>query len=54
VLGLWVIVSPWILPGVTLTAGMIWSNVVAGAVLAFLGMTATYFGMRTRASATHA
>ena len=54
VLGLWVIFSPWILPGVTLTAGMIWSNVVAGVVLTFLGLNATYFGMRTRADSTHA
>jgi hypothetical protein len=54
VLGLWVIVSPWILRGLTLTAGMIWSNVVAGVVLACLGMTATYFGMRTRTATKHA
>ena len=54
VLGVWVIFSPWILQGLTLTAGMIWSNVVAGAVLTFLGLTATYFGRRTRAAATHA
>ncbi len=54
VLGLWVIVSTWILPGVTLSAGMIWSNVVAGALLTFLGLNATYFGMRTRAAGTHA
>lgn len=54
VLGVWVIVSPWILQGFTPTAGMIWSNVVAGALLTFLGLNATYFGMRTRAAATHA
>jgi hypothetical protein len=54
VLGLWVIVSTWILPGVTLSADMIWSNVVAGALLTFLGLNATYFGMRTRAVGTHA
>ena len=54
VLGLWVVFSPWILRDITLTTGMIWSNVVAGALLAFLGLTATYFGMRTRATATHA
>ena len=54
VLGLWVVFSPWILPGLTLSAGMIWSHVIAGAVLAVLGLTATYFGMRTRAAATHA
>jgi hypothetical protein len=44
----------WILPGVTLTAGMIWSHVVAGALMTFLGLNATYFGMRTRAATTHA
>jgi SPW repeat len=54
VLGVWFIVSPWILAGVTLTAGMIWSNVVAGVVVTFLGLNATYFGMRTREAATHA
>jgi hypothetical protein len=54
VLGLWLMFSPWILQGLTLTAGMIWSNVVAGVVLTCLGLTATYFGMRTRAAATHA
>lgn len=54
VLGAWVIVSTWILPVVTLTTGMTWSNVVAGALLTFLGLNATYFGMRTRATGTHA
>ena len=54
VLGVWVIISPWILPGGALTAGMIWSHVVAGALLTFLGLNATYFGMRTREAATHA
>jgi len=54
VLGVWVIVSPWIMNGVTTTTGMSWSNVVAGALLTFLGLNATYFGMRTRAAGTHA
>lgn len=54
VLGVWVIVSPWILPGVALTAGMLWSNVVAGALLTLSGLNATYFGMRTREAATRA
>jgi hypothetical protein len=53
VLGVWVIVSPWILPDVTPSAGTTWSNVVAGALLTFLGLNATYFGMRTRAAGTH-
>ena len=54
VLGVWVIVSTWILPGAAPSAGTTWSNVVAGAVLTFLGLNATYFGMRTRAAGTHA
>lgn len=54
VLGVWVIVSTWILPDVVLTTGMTWSNVVAGALLTFLGLNATYFGMRTRATGAHA
>ncbi len=53
VLGVWLIVSPWILQGITRTTGMVWSHVIAGAVLTFLGLTATYFGMRTCAAATH-
>jgi ABC-type uncharacterized transport system permease subunit len=54
VLGVWVIVSPWVLRDLTPTGGMIWSNVVAGAVLTCLGLVATYFGMRTRTSGTRA
>ncbi|BBY23329.1 hypothetical protein MSTO_35340 [Mycobacterium stomatepiae] len=54
VLGVWVIVSPWVVTGVVLTAGMMWSHVIAGAVMTFLGLNAAYFGMRTRAAADHA
>jgi|ERR1700731_334419 len=54
VLGAWVIVSLWVLPGFAPTAAMIWSNVVAGGLLTFLGLNATYFGVRTREAATHA
>lgn len=54
VLGVWVIVSLWVLPGFSLTAGMIWSNVVGGALLTFLGLNATYFGTRTRAEVARA
>ncbi|ORV64125.1 SPW repeat protein [Mycobacterium gastri] len=53
VLGVWLIFSPWVLQGITRTAGMMWSHIIAGAVVAFLGLTATYFGMRTRAAATN-
>lgn len=54
VLGVWVIVSLWVLQGFTPTAGMIWSNVVGGALLTFLGLNATYFGTRTRAEVARA
>ncbi len=52
VFGVWFIVSPWILHGVSPHGGMIWSNVIAGAVLTVLGLNAMYFGMRARSSAS--
>jgi hypothetical protein len=52
VFGVWLIVSPWILYGVSPHGGMIWSNVIAGAVLTLLGLNAMYFGMRARSSAS--
>jgi hypothetical protein len=52
VLGVWLIVSPWIVEGSRPDAGMIWSNVIAGAVLTCLGLA--YFSMRTRTADTHA
>lgn len=42
-LGVWLIVSPWLVSSVSTTAGMIWSNVVAGAVIVVCG--AVGFGM---------
>jgi len=50
VFGVWFIVSPWILHGVSPHGGMIWSNVFAGAALTVLGLNAMYFGMRARSS----
>jgi len=50
VLGVWFIVSPWVLHGVSPHGSMIWSNVIAGAVLTVLGLNAMYFGMRARSS----
>jgi SPW repeat len=43
-LGVWMIISPWILRGVSPTAGMIWSNVVSGALIVVLGAAAMFFG----------
>ncbi|MBS4727840.1 SPW repeat protein [Mycobacterium sp. SM1] len=51
VFGVWLMISPWAVHGVHPTAGMIWSNVIAGALLGCLGITAVYFGMRARSSA---
>ena len=37
-LGVWVIVAPWVCHGVTTTDAMIWSNTVAGLVIVLLGL----------------
>ncbi|HYB83265.1 MAG TPA: SPW repeat protein [Mycobacterium sp.] len=50
VLGVWFIVSPWVLHGVSAHGAMVWSNVIAGAVLTVLGLNAMYFGTRARSS----
>jgi hypothetical protein len=50
VFGVWFIISPWVVQGVTPHAAIIWSNVVAGAVLTLLGLNAMYFGTRARSS----
>jgi SPW repeat len=50
VLGVWFAVSPWVVHHVSPHGGMIWSNVIAGAVLTVLGLNAMYFGMRARSS----
>ena len=48
VLGVWQIISTWILTGASPSAGMVWSNVVSGAVITLLGLIALYFGLRAR------
>lgn len=49
VLGVWIVFSPWILQGVTVSAGMMWSHIIAGALVALLGC---YAGMRMRTAAS--
>ncbi|MBE1552159.1 hypothetical protein GGC64_006246 [Mycobacterium sp. OAS707] len=49
--GVWTIICPWILRGVDPSAGMIWSNVVAGALITIFGLAAPYLGMRGRSLA---
>lgn len=39
-LGVWVIVTPWVVSGISTTTGMILSNVIAGAVVVVLGLAA--------------
>ncbi|TAK69068.1 MAG: hypothetical protein EPO13_09515 [Actinomycetota bacterium] len=37
-LGVWLIVSPWLIDGVDRTAQLLWSNIVVGAVVVVLGL----------------
>ena len=52
VFGIWLVISPWIYAGGA-TAGVMWSHVVSGVLVAVLGMYAMYFGMRVRNSDRH-
>jgi hypothetical protein len=51
VLGVWLIVSPWILRDVSLTAGVIWSNVVIGAIVTVLGLATAALARQSRTRA---
>jgi hypothetical protein len=51
VLGIWVIVSPWVIRGTNVDAGMILSNVICGAVIAVLGLIMLGLGFRRRPAA---
>ncbi|MFC9557782.1 SPW repeat protein [Rhodococcus sp. NPDC056960] len=44
VLGIWLIVSPWIVTGVSTGTAMIWSNVVVGVVVCVLGLATVAMG----------
>ncbi|RZL79912.1 MAG: hypothetical protein EOP32_18155 [Rhodococcus sp. (in: high G+C Gram-positive bacteria)] len=50
VVGLWLIISPWVVAGVDTTAGVVVSNVVAGAVVCVLGLGLTGLGLIRRAA----
>jgi SPW repeat len=47
-LGVWLIIAPWVVNDVTVSVGTAWSNVVVGAVIVVLGFGATYFGLQAR------
>jgi hypothetical protein len=53
VIGVWLVVSPWVLRDVSPTAGMIWSNVITGALIFFFGLVAVYYGRRARTPEAH-
>jgi hypothetical protein len=53
VIGIWLVVSPWVLRDVSPTAGMIWSNLITGALIFFFGLVAVYYGMRARTPEAH-
>lgn len=44
-LGIWLIVSPWVVAGVDTSTSMIWSNVVVGALVCVLGLATAALGM---------
>lgn len=48
-LGVWVIITPWIVSGVNTTDGLILSNVISGAVVVLLGCAALGMTMMRRA-----
>lgn len=47
-LGVWIMASPWIVDGVTRTDTIMWSNLVAGAVIVVLGLGVTGMGAMRR------
>ncbi|MET3953385.1 hypothetical protein ABIE52_000251 [Rhodococcus sp. OAS809] len=44
-LGIWLIVSPWLVAGVATSTSLIWSNVVVGALVCVLGLATAALGM---------
>lgn len=47
-LGMWLIVSPWLVSGVSTSTGMILSNVIVGAVVVVLGAAGMAMAMTRR------
>jgi hypothetical protein len=46
VIGAWVIVSPWVIRGAAVDAGMVLNNVITGAIITLLGLVTLGLGMR--------
>jgi len=53
-LGVWLIVSPWIVNGVVTSRSMLWSNIVVGACVVVFGLGATGMGLVRSGSGTTA
>jgi SPW repeat len=53
VFGVWLVVSPFVMRDVHATAGMIWSNLITGALIFFFGLVAVYYGMRAHTPEEH-
>ncbi|HET7668549.1 MAG TPA: SPW repeat protein [Mycobacterium sp.] len=49
-LGIWQIIAPWVHRGPLPTAGMVWSNVVSGALITVLGIVVVTYVARVRSS----
>lgn len=45
-IGVWTIITPWVVSGNVATTATIWSNVVTGVVASLLGLGAIVLGMR--------
>lgn len=47
-LGVWVIITPWVVSGITTSTGIVLSNVISGAVVVLLGLAALGVSMMRR------
>jgi hypothetical protein len=45
-IGVWTIITPWVVSGPSATAGTITNNVITGAVVFLLGLATSAFGMK--------
>ena len=48
--GLWLVVSPFVVSGVSTTPGMVWSHLIAGALIFCFGLVAVRYGRQVRAA----
>lgn len=53
IFGVWLIVAPFVMSGVSATAGMIWSNVIVGGLIFLFGLVAVYYGTRAHSAGKH-